>query len=217
MTPEFSEAVDPIFVHVLGLLDRISRDEGPSAEDERERIKGWIDQAENKLGKAKEWQLAKYAVVAWIDEVLIDAPWEHQEWWTNNVLERQYFGQRTAFHQFYTKAAEASSLPNKDALEVFYVCVVLGFRGMYRDPGTALQYAQQMGLPADLETWANRTGTGIQLGQHLPRLDPLEQPGKGAPPLDGPFLLMGSVMVAGVLVALNVALWLYLYYEVYGS
>lgn len=208
MTPEFAEAVDPIFVHVLGLLERISRDESPSPEDERERIRGWIDQAEAKRGKSKDWQLAKYALVAWIDEVLINAPWDHQDWWTNNVLERHYFGHREAFHLFYSKAAEASALPNKDALEVFYVCVVLGFRGLYRDPGTALSYSEQMGLPPDLETWATRTSMGIQLGQHLPPLSGVEHPGEGAPPQDGPYLLLSSTLVAGVLIALNVAMWL---------
>jgi hypothetical protein len=29
MTPKFSQAIDPIMLHVLGLLDRIARDERP--------------------------------------------------------------------------------------------------------------------------------------------------------------------------------------------
>ena len=38
MTPQFALAVDPIFLHMLRLLDRISAGQTPSASDERVRI-----------------------------------------------------------------------------------------------------------------------------------------------------------------------------------
>ncbi len=72
MTPNFSTAVDPVFQHVLGLLERIGRDETPAPSDERLRIRGWLDQAEGRLGHGQDWQLAKYALVSWIDDVLIE-------------------------------------------------------------------------------------------------------------------------------------------------
>ena len=72
MTPKFSKAVDPVFLHVLGLLERIGRDENPSPSEERLRIRGWLDQAEGQLGHGPDWHLAKYALVSWIDDVLID-------------------------------------------------------------------------------------------------------------------------------------------------
>ena len=46
MTPKFAQAIDPVMLHVLGLLDRISREERPSPPDERLRIRTLIDQAE---------------------------------------------------------------------------------------------------------------------------------------------------------------------------
>jgi hypothetical protein len=68
------------------------------------------------------------------------------------------------------KGKEAASLASKDALEVFYVGVVLGFRGLYRDPTAAAILAEPRGLPLDLETWAKQTSMAIQLGQGRPQI-----------------------------------------------
>ena len=206
MTPEFALAVDNIFLHVLGLLERIGRDENPPVKEERLRIRGWIDQAEAILGQRPDWQLAKYALVAWIDDVLIDAPWEGRGWWKENALEVEIFNTRLRNEQFYLKAKEASALTRKDALETFYVCAVLGFRGLYRDPMAAAALAEPRGLPADLETWARQTSMAIQLGQGRPPISEASVPATGAPPLEGPFLLVWATLAAVVLAAFTVIL-----------
>jgi type VI secretion system protein ImpK len=205
MTPKFSSAVDPIFLHVLGLLDRIGRDENPSPTEERAKIQGYLAQAEARLGQTPDWALAKYAMVSWIDDVLFASPWEAsaRDWWANNALEVEFFNLRVSYVQFYMKAKEASSLPQKDALETFYVCVVLGFRGIYGDPVAAAAQAEDHQLPPDLETWARQTAMAIQLGQGRPPLTETADPIEGAPPLDGPFiliwaLLFGLILVVGV-------------------
>jgi type VI secretion system protein ImpK len=158
----------------------------------------------------QQWALAKYALAVWTDEVLIDAPWEGSEVWTANyTLEWEYFESADAFTEYFKKADEASKLPadRRDALEVFYIGVVLGFRGLYRDPSDDL--AKEWGLPEDLETWARETAQGIRLGQ--------EQNGsgvglgrrvKGAPPLVGRFRFVGVALINLVLASLAIALWL---------
>jgi len=183
MTPRFAQAVDPIFLQVLGLLDRIARGERPAPRDERLRIRAMIDQAAATLGAEPEWELAKYALVSWIDEVLVDADWEGRDWWSNNVLEMEYFKTRLCFEQFYRRAQEATTLARRDALEVFYVCVVLGFRGMYRDPAMAEHFIQSYGLPPDVETWARQTAMSIRLGQRRPEPGGPRHDIAGAPPL----------------------------------
>ena len=203
MTPKFSEAVDPIFLHVLRLLERIDRGETPSAKDERQHIRGWIDQAEALLGQGQDWQLAKYALVAWIDEVLIEADWDGRSWWNENALEQEIFSGRRAYHQFYIKAKEASALPRRDALEVFYVCVVLGFRGLYRDPVEAAAESASHDLPGDLESWARQTSVAIKLGQGLPPItDKGLMPG-GAPALESQAFFLAYVLTGVILAGIN--------------
>ena len=163
MTPRFAQAVDPIFLQVLGLLDRLSRGESPSPQDERLRIRAIIDQAEATLGSGTEWELAKYAIVAWIDELLIDASWPGQDWWSNNVLEMEYFKSRSRFEKFWVRAQEATTLERRDALEVYYICVVLGFRGLYRDPNASDYLLRDYGLPPDVDAWARQATMSIRL------------------------------------------------------
>ena len=95
MTPNFAKAVDPRFVHVLKLLDRLQeQDRVHSPENERFSIINLIDRASATLGSGDEWNLAKYALVSWIDEMLLEIPWSGRDWWSNNVLEVEQFGTR---------------------------------------------------------------------------------------------------------------------------
>lgn len=206
MTPEFAEAIDRVFLHVLGLLEHISRDEEPSAKEEQLRIRGWLDQAEGRLGSGRDWELAKYGIVSWIDEVMIDAPWNGARWWNENKLETEIYNTNDREWKFYSEAKEAGKLPNRNALEVYYVCVVLGFRGLYRDPMAAVQNAEVLGLPPDLETWARQTSMAIRLGQGRPPISDASQPIEGAPPLEGPDMLIWASFTGVVLIIFLVML-----------
>jgi type VI secretion system protein ImpK len=203
MTPPFAKAVDPVFLYVLGLLERIGSGQDPAPDKERLFIRGWIDQADGLLGQSADWQFAKYALVTWIDEVLIEAPWTGRDWWNENALEVELFNTRLANEQFYMRAKEAGTLPRRDALEVFYVCVVLGFRGLYRDAFVAATLAEPRGLPPDLEAWARQTSMAIRLGQGRPTIAESGAPGLGAPPLEGQALLLWSSLSGVVLAALT--------------
>lgn len=203
MTPDFARAVDPVFLRVLNLLERIDGDENLAPEKEQEQIQGDLHVAQGLLGQSQEWNLAKYGLVAWIDEVLIEAPWRGREWWKENSLEWDIFTTNERFEQFFLKAREASTLPERNALEVFYVCVVLGFRGLYRDPVHAPTLAEPLNLPRDLETWARQTSMAIHLRQGQPQIPSLSVTTEGAEPLEGPFMLIWSIFVGMVLAAVT--------------
>ena len=98
-------------------------------------------------------------------DAISEAEWTGRDWWNENALEVELFNTRLANEQFYMRAKEASALPRRDALEVFYVCVVLGFRGLYRDAFVAATLAEPRGLPPDLESWAKQASMAIRLGQ----------------------------------------------------
>jgi type VI secretion system protein ImpK len=208
MTPRFAEAVDPIFLYVVDLLDRIGASESLDPSAERLQIRSRIDRAESKLGQSPDWELAKYALTAWIDEVLIEAPWEGRRWWEEKSLEFDLFNTRDRFTEFYHRSTKAAELSKKDALEVYYVCVVLGFRGIYRDPSAAL-LADQLQLPPTLDAWAKKAALAIHLGQGVPPILEAPRPATGAPPLEGKFLLIGAGMGGVVLsfILMAMILW----------
>jgi type VI secretion system protein ImpK len=202
MTPKFAAAVDPVFEHVLHLLRRIRDNETIDAPAEQQQIRDLVSHAEARLGQTEEWAAAKYALVAWADDVLIETPWEGAAWWYDNPLEVYFFNSRQAYSRFYTMALEADQLPQKNALEVFYVCVVLGFRGLYRNPAPGAE-AEELHLPGDLQTWAKQTARSVHLGQGVPPIGGGVESRVGAPPLDGKFLLVGSSLLAVIMAALT--------------
>jgi type VI secretion system protein ImpK len=207
MTPNFAQAVDPIFLYVLALLDRISRDAKPIPQEERARIRALIDNAEASLGSGTEWELAKYALTSWIDEMLVDVYWDGREWWSNNVLEVELFNSRQCHEKFFIKAQQASTVAGRDALEVFYVCVILGFRGLYHELDAGSVIAPSLNLPITVGEWARQTGLSVRLGQGR---EALSSPGAeihGAPPLRS----RASVVWPWLIVTLTtaVAAWLF--------
>jgi type VI secretion system protein ImpK len=199
MTPHFSHAVDEVFVYVIGLLTRIEQNEDLNQMHEKTQIRGLIDRAEAKIESREDWRLAKYALVAWIDEALTQAEWKAREWWEERRLERDYFKTGDAGIQFFVQAREAQERTNKDALEVFYVCVMLGFRGVYGGRGGA-DYAEQYGLDMNLDAWIERTAIAIKLRQGRPPISGIPQVGAGAPPLEARFQLLGMSLFTLMLV-----------------
>ena len=210
MTPQFAQAVDPIFQVMLDLLDQIENLRPVYPQNERYRISAALDSAEATLGGGLEWELAKYALVSWIDELLVETPWAGRDWWSNNVLEVQHFNTRLCNERFYTKAQEAAAQPRRDALEVFYNCVILGFRGLYRDPNLASELTAANGLPPDLLSWTKQTAMAIRLGQGRPPLPRPRREIKGVPPLVRLTVVAWSCAIAGILLLVDAGYLLYI-------
>jgi type VI secretion system protein ImpK len=206
MSPKFARAVDPIFSTVLDLLDRIDRGQQCDPAEEKSKIVKQFDAASAQLGQAPEWtDQARYALYAWIDSELAKVrPWEGREWWQSHSLELDYWGQGLANVEFFVRAKEAAKLSTKDALEVFYVCVVLGFRGFYENLPEIdkASVVESFALPPDLRSWVGQYSHAIRLGRELPAISDARKPADVAPPRYGKQTLLGAslllAIVAGV-------------------
>ena len=170
MTPKFAHAVDDIFVYVIDLLSRIERNEQPNHKDERSKVRELLERAEVRVDSREEWKLAKYALVAWIDEALTQAEWNARKGWREKTLENGYFKTDNAAIQFFLNARESrKNLSTKTtAAEVCITfCVMVGFRGIYSGPGGG-DTADHHGLDANLDTWIERTAAAIRVKPERP-------------------------------------------------
>jgi type VI secretion system protein ImpK len=215
MTPHFAKAVDPVFIYVLELLDRIDRGQPTTPTEEKARIQSLINNAGAMLSESEEWtNFAKYAVIAWIDsELATMRSWEGRDWWIANSLEVDYWGQGMANVEFFRRAREAAQLSRKDALEVFYVCVVLGFRGFYENApeGDKMRIIEGLSLPPDLRTWTKQQSSAIRLSQDRPKITDARQPAENAPPRYGKQMLLGTIVLLAIVAGVSVpALWIIL-------
>src|SRR5205807_5159764 len=74
----------------------------------------------------------RYALACWLDEFFIlNTPWEKK--WNERKLEVELYGTNDRAWKFWRQAELALALPQDDAVEAFFLCVMLGFRGQYRD------------------------------------------------------------------------------------
>lgn len=81
-------------------------------------------------------QLARYALVALIDEIVLSSHWALRQAWTEKPLQLEYFNEFTAGQGFYDRldSLRGAQDPGRmDVLEVYAICLGLGFRGRYAD------------------------------------------------------------------------------------
>src|ERR671918_718302 len=65
--------------------------------------------------------------------VLSDETTEWGSRWSNSKLETQKYGTNDREFKFWDQADLAARRSDRDALEVYYLCVMLGFRGRWLD------------------------------------------------------------------------------------
>ncbi len=198
MKPRFYKVVDPIFLYVLELSERINAGDQPDPEEERVRICARLGAAETNLaqmGQAEDWEIAKYCLVAWIDELLM------ADLWPASSLEFELFRTARRSHEFYNKAEQAKSLKHKDALECFYVAVVLGFRGMYSSSEALAEERDHLEFepPESLQSWTRVIESVIQVASDVPRLTAMPKRVAGAPTHDARFDCIGAWITAAAL------------------
>jgi len=102
---------------------------------------------------------ARYALACWLDEFFIeDSPWRKS--WSDNTLEKALYRTGLRTSEFWEQARRAAQLPSHDALETYYLCVLLGFRG------------DRAGKHGELKTWRDATETQIMQGENRDYVPP---------------------------------------------
>ena len=77
---------------------------------------------------------ARYAVTAYIDEMIISSRWTNREQWSARPLQYDFFKEYVAGEGFFQHLDTIRRLMplNADLLEVYSLCLILGFEGRYR-------------------------------------------------------------------------------------
>jgi len=78
-------------------------------------------------------QVSKFALAAFVDETVLLNNFPNREQWEKYALQLEYFGEQLAGNKFFEKldAMLGQIEATKDAVEVYYVCMLLGFQGRY--------------------------------------------------------------------------------------
>lgn len=208
MRDDIAHLVHPVFTYGLRLQERLKRGETPDFFDEQAALKGLLmSEMESRRyadygGEGGERGIEvsraggrhspdqflgiRYALACWLDEIFIcDSPWEKQ--WNEHKVEEALYGSNDRAWAFWEQAQLAEARPGIDALEVMYLCVMLGFRGDMRDKADKLR------------AWADRTAAriGREQGREWP-IPPELEPPTNVPPLHGRDRLNRMILAVAV-------------------
>ena len=123
---------------LLAFALQLKRSSDPGdAELLRQKIDEQFRALETKARQAdvpqEDVQQAKYAICAFIDEMILTSSWALKESWADKPLQLAYFNDFSAGEEFYNKVDQLRGAKKNAVLEVYYLCLALGFRGKYVD------------------------------------------------------------------------------------
>ena len=120
---------------LLGLQIRGGHIELPACETLRRRVLQLFETLKTRAHKSgmlpNDVEDARYALAAYLDEMIQYSEWPGREEWSSKPLQALLFSESKAGARFFERltAVRKRSVP---ATEVFYHCLVLGFMGEYR-------------------------------------------------------------------------------------
>jgi type VI secretion system protein ImpK len=123
----------PIFDLILRLKSGIV---APSNEL-RPKIAGLLDEFEKRAERYKFnhkiVQVSKFALASFADETVLTADFPLKIEWEKNPLQLELFGEQLAGNKFFDKLESMLKQieVTQDAVEVYYYCMLLGFKGRY--------------------------------------------------------------------------------------
>jgi type VI secretion system protein ImpK len=123
---------------LLAFAMQLRRSSDPGdAEALRQRIDEQFRGLESKARQSdipqEDVQQAKYAIAAFIDEMILTSQWPLKESWADKPLQLAYFNDFAAGEEFYNRIDTLRAAKKNSVLEVYYLCLALGFRGKYVD------------------------------------------------------------------------------------
>lgn len=120
---------------MLGLGIAEGQIELPAPDQFKRRVLMLVEAMRNKAHQLAimpaEVDDATYAVAAYLDEVIHYSQWPGKQTWSSNPLQAVLFNESRAGANFFHRL-QAVRQREGEALEVYYLCLVLGFMGEYR-------------------------------------------------------------------------------------
>jgi len=85
----------------------------------------------------EQYEAAKFAVVALVDETVLLSNWPHRGAWARELLQRSHFQTANAGEEFFARLDALSPFDpaEGDIREVYYYCLALGFVGKFYRAG----------------------------------------------------------------------------------
>ena len=85
----------------------------------------------------QDYNYARLSVCVWVDEAILNSPWEHKRQWQRGSLQRRYYNMADGGMAFFDRLDKIGH-EDRDVREVAYYCLALGLAGRYVEKGDNL-------------------------------------------------------------------------------
>ena len=131
----------------------------PSPDVLQRRVSSLFDQMSRKCRESgipdEDANEAKYAIAAFTDEQIFRSAWPGRAQWMGQPLQLIYFNENTAGEGFFQRMNALQNQPTRaHVLEIYYLCLCLGFQGQYAVRGGE-------GLGPIVDQLGARLGSGL--------------------------------------------------------
>ena len=122
---------------VFDLILRLKAGIVAPSNDLRPKIAAMLTDFENRAERyrfsSKITQVSKFALAAFVDETVLSSNFNLKDEWEKNPLQLEYFGEQLAGNKFFDKLTSMVKQVEQtaDAVEIYYYCMLLGFKGKY--------------------------------------------------------------------------------------
>lgn len=155
-------------VAYVAYFAKIAAAKQPGFEQVKADVQRLLSETQARASRAsissEDYEAARFALVAWVDETVMNSAWAHRDKWKHDLMQRRYYQTADAGEIFFDRL-NAIGLHQRELREVYYLCLAMGFQGRYCHEGDHLLLEQ-------LKTSNLKLLTGSALG--LPSLEKSE-------------------------------------------
>jgi type VI secretion system protein ImpK len=132
MQDEVARLAHPVIGYALRIKDRLDRGEDVSLDRTHAELERLLTPTAGGRSTFAKEDDVRYALTCWVDEVFIlHSPWRQR--WNESKLEFRLFRSNERATRFWEKANRALAAGDVALVEVFLLCLALGFRGELAD------------------------------------------------------------------------------------
>ena len=140
-----TEITEGVF-NALAQIIAMDPDATPMPEIVHQQLSMYVEQSARSASKAgfsqSDTDDIRYALVALIDETMLQRGGALREFWLPRVLQLRYFNENVAGEAFFQRLESLRRDPNRrDVLRVYFMALMFGFHGQYRVRGGQIELA----------------------------------------------------------------------------
>ncbi len=128
-----AEIYSPCFTLILQLRSSSHFSDAETLRSNLLQVLNECEQNARRSGSVQDAEDAKFALVAFVDETVLSSDWSMKSVWMSKPLQLQLYSRFDAGEQFFERMEPILQNPSRlEVLEVYYLCLTLGFKGRYQ-------------------------------------------------------------------------------------